>query len=133
MDYVAIKAELDAGHPDTGAYNVDDQLAADQLNVVNRSRNRTSMTGKEVKDQIKEADWISRTDAQKTQLLALFARDDLAPFGIDAIIFTDIMTGSADTSVADLAAYRVESISRAVELDFGVLSAANVHTAREVV
>ena len=31
-----IKTELDTGHPDTGAYNVDDQLAADEMNAINR-------------------------------------------------------------------------------------------------
>ena len=36
IDYQALKTELLAGHPDTGAYNVDDQLAADELNAVNR-------------------------------------------------------------------------------------------------
>lgn len=36
MDLVALKAELDAGHPDTGAYNASDSLAADELNAQNR-------------------------------------------------------------------------------------------------
>lgn len=36
MDYPALKTELTAGHPVTGAYNADDQLAADQLNALNR-------------------------------------------------------------------------------------------------
>ena len=38
MDYVALKAELDAGHPTTGAYNVDDTLAAAELNAENRPK-----------------------------------------------------------------------------------------------
>lgn len=41
IDYPALAAELAAGHPDTGAYNVDDQLAADELNAENRTRNRS--------------------------------------------------------------------------------------------
>lgn len=36
LDYQALKDELTAGHPDTGAYNADDALAADQLNALNR-------------------------------------------------------------------------------------------------
>ena len=36
FDYVGLQAELLAGHPDTGAYNANDQLAADELNAVNR-------------------------------------------------------------------------------------------------
>ena len=130
MDYAALNAELVAGHPDTLAYDADNQLAADQLNLVNRKRNRTKVTGKEVKDRIVAADWTSRSDAQKSQILALCARDDLDPFGVDAAIFTDAMTGHLDTTVADLIAYREEDVSRAVELGFGVVSSANVDAAR---
>lgn len=36
MDYTALAAELLAGHPVTGAYNADDDLAAAELNAVNR-------------------------------------------------------------------------------------------------
>jgi len=35
MDYEALKTELDAGHPVTGAYDADDALAAGELNAVN--------------------------------------------------------------------------------------------------
>lgn len=33
---IKLRAELDLGHPDTGAYNVDDKLAAAELNAANR-------------------------------------------------------------------------------------------------
>lgn len=36
MDLVALRAELDAGHPDTGAYSANDATATDELNAVNR-------------------------------------------------------------------------------------------------
>lgn len=129
-DYIALKAELDAGHPTTGVYDLNDQIAADQLNAVNRTRNRVSVTGKEVKDRIDNAEWDSRTDAQKSVLLSMFARDDLAPFGIDAHIFTEEMTGAGGLSIASLAAYRVEDISRGDELGFGVVTESEVDTAR---
>lgn len=35
-DLVALRAELDAGHPDTGAYNVDNALALSELHAINR-------------------------------------------------------------------------------------------------
>lgn len=133
MDYVALKAEIDTDSLVRGYVGFTDQQVADDMNTVYRTRNRAAVTGKEVKDQIVTADWNSRTDAQKSQLLALFARDDLDPFGIDADIFTDAMTGAVGTSVADLAAYRVESVSRAEELGFGTVTSAEIETARQVV
>ena len=36
LDYSGLQAELLAGHPNTGAYNADDALAADELNALNR-------------------------------------------------------------------------------------------------
>jgi hypothetical protein len=36
IDYQALKAELLAGHPVTGPYDADNQIAANQLNAVNR-------------------------------------------------------------------------------------------------
>ena len=36
IDYQALKSELTAGHPDTGAYNASNSIAADELNAVNR-------------------------------------------------------------------------------------------------
>lgn len=36
LQYQALKDELLAGHPDTGPYNVDDTLAAGELNAINR-------------------------------------------------------------------------------------------------
>lgn len=128
--YADLASELVVGHPVTGAYDADNQLAADQLNAINRTRNRSTATGKEVKDKIQTVDWDSRTDAQKSTLLSLFARDDLDPFGIDAHIFQEAMAGAAGTSVADLNAWRVEDISRATELGFPFVTAADVDAAR---
>ncbi len=39
MDIAALAVELAAGHPDTGAYNADDALAAGELNAKNRPAN----------------------------------------------------------------------------------------------
>ena len=128
--YTDLAAELIAGHPDTGPYDADNQLAADQLNAVNRTRNRVSATGKEIKEQIQTVDWDSRSDAQKQTLLSLFARDDLDPFGIDAHIFTEAMAGATGTTVADLNTWRVEDVSRATELGFPFVTSADVDAAR---
>ncbi len=118
MDFIALQAEL-TGDPQTLGYTGDDAGDAALLNVVNRPRNLTSMSGKQIKDAIVDADWTSRTDAQKQIILALVARDDLDPFGIDAHIFTEAMAGATGSTVADLAALRVETVSRIRELDIG--------------
>jgi len=105
---------------------MDDAQFLTSITTPDRTRNRVSMSGKEVKDRVTTADWNSRDADQKSQLLALVARDDLDPFGIDADIFTGIMTGAVGTSVADLAAYRVESITRVEEIGLSTPSLGDV-------
>lgn len=131
-DYVALRAELDTDPLVRGYGAMTDQQAADDLNTVYRTRNRSNMTGKEVKDRIDVTEWGARTDPQKQIVLALCNRDDLNPFGIDATIFQDAMTGATNT-LAALNTYRVENISRGEELGFGVLTAAHIDTARRAV
>src|SRR5210317_2481053 len=129
MDYVALKSEIVTDPLVRGYSGMTDQEVADDMNTVYRTRNRSVMTGKEVKDRIDVTEWNARTDAQKQLVLAMCNRDDLDPFGIDAQIFQDAMAG-ATTTLGNLTAYRVESVSRSVELGFGVVTAANVDTAR---
>ena len=118
MSYEALRAELNDDPLARGYSGMTNAQVVTSLNTVDRTRNRSVATGKEVKDMIQTADWDSRTDAQKQTLLSLFARDDLDPFGIDAHIFQEAMTGAVGTSVADLNAWRVEDISRAQEIGY---------------
>ena len=129
MDYVALKSEIVTDPLVRGYSGMTDQEVADDMNTVYRTRNRSVMTGKEVKDRIDVTEWDARTDAQKQLVLAMCNRDDLDPFGIDAQIFQDAMAGATNT-LGNLTAYRVEDISRATELGFGVITGPNVDTAR---
>ncbi len=132
MNFLALQSEL-AVDPQALGYTGSDTGDAALLNAVNRPRNRAVMSGKEIKDAIDTDDWDSRTDAQKQIILALVNRDDLDPFGIDQHIFQEAMTGATGTTIATLAATRVETISRIRELDIGfgdVVSEGHVAKAR---
>lgn len=118
MDYLALQSEL-VSDPEILGYSGDNVADAALLNTVNRPRNRTFMSGKEIKDAIDTPDWDSRTDAQKQIILALVNRDDLDPFGIDQHIFQEAMTGAAGNTLATLSAARVETVSRIRELEIG--------------
>ena len=66
MDIAALKAELAAGHPDTGAYTTGNpETAAAELNAVNRTKNKSSLTGDEMFDATVIADWSALTDHQQ--------------------------------------------------------------------
>lgn len=129
MDYAALKSEITNDPLTRGYSGMTDQQLADDLNTVYRTRNRSAMTGKEVKDRIDTTEWSARTDAQKQIILALCNRDDLNPFGIDAQIFQDAMAGATNTLSA-LNSYRVEDISRAEEIFGAVVTVAAIESAR---
>ena len=95
----------------------DVQLLA-SLNALDRPRNRTSMTGREIKTQVNVAEYNALSDAKKQQMIELLKHDDLNLFGLDKDILIDIF-GGASTTGANLAVARVENISRGVEISWG--------------
>lgn len=100
--YQKIRAVMDADPATFAALSDDD--AATEFNAEDKSFDLPSMSGKQVKDNIDSAEWAGRTDAQKQIVLALVARDDLDPHGIDATIFQDAMAGATNTLTALMAA-----------------------------
>ena len=100
-----------AGDPLTKGYaGMTDAELLTSLNKADRSRNRTSMTGREVKAQVDVAEYKALSDAKKQQMIELLKRDDLDLFGLDKDILVDIFGPS--TTGTNLVAARVETISR---------------------
>ena len=129
MDYVALKAELDSGHPVTGAYDANNATALAQLNALNRTQNRTSMSGSEVINNVDAAEWANLTADEKQTVWDIVHLGDVNPFGIEATLMTNVFGGGSNTITA-LAAARVTSISRAQELGFSGLDADHIAKAR---
>jgi len=96
-----------------------DLEAANAMNVVNRPRNRTSMTGSELLGYADAAEYNARTAEQKDNWLSLCGVDSIDPFGSAVQVVIDIWGGGSQT-IANLQAARVEVISRAQELGITV-------------
>ena len=121
IDYVALKAELDAGHPVTGAYDANDQLAADQLNAVNIEEEKLT-TSREAQD---------ATDADEFNALAAVADQSLwvnalawdtmdLNRGIGLATAQGIWAGAAGTITRPaLIATRTQPVNRTSQLNFG--------------
>ena len=104
-------------------YPVSDQGTADLINslATGRTRDRTSMTGDEVALSVEDrATWDALTDNQKIQFLSLCQRQSIDPFGAANVELVKSIFGDSSATVANLAAARVETISRAVELELKV-------------
>ena len=134
-----------AGDPEGWGYNgpgvfnpgpgpMSDQEATDVLNTIHpapdtRTRNRTSMSGRQVRAEVVDAEYDALTAEKKSQFLALTASGDLDPFGLGANVIKDIFGGGSATLTA-LQAARVESITRAQELGLGIVKPGHVEEAR---
>ena len=117
--------EIDTDPLGRGYSGMGDAALLTSLNTANRSRNRTEMTGREVKAQVNATEYNALSDAKKQQMIELVKRDDLDLFGIDRDILIDIF-GGGSTTVSNLASARVELISRGVEIGWGVVTEKNL-------
>lgn len=106
-----------------------DAVATD-LKVAFKNRNRASMTGREVRSHIVDAEYDLLTDVKKAQILALLSSDDLDPFGMGANVVKDVFGGS-DTLTALIAA-RVETVSAEIFYGLGRVRTGDVLKARVV-
>jgi len=93
--------------------------AANAMNVVNRLRDRTLMTGSELLGHADVAEYNALSDAKKDNWLSLCGVDSIDPFGSGVQVVVDIWGGGSQT-IANLQAARVETISRAQELGITV-------------
>ena len=128
-DLQALRAELDAGHPVTGAYSLDAATAADEINVVNRTTNRTSMSASEVLNAVVVSEYVALTDAHEAAFWNLMGIGDLNPFGVESTLLISWFGAGSETITA-LAALRKTDVSRAQELGFGIIYAGTVLEAR---
>ena len=111
--------ELAAGHPDTGAYNADNELATAELNAENRTKNKTSMSASEVYNAIDATEYIALSDADKEEVWNIIHLGTLNPFGLEATRITAIFPGGGST-ITTLAGLRKDTVSRAQEIDLEI-------------
>ena len=129
MDIEALKVELAGEHPVTGHYDADNAVAADKLNAVNCSRNKSSMMGSEVLNALDKAEFLALTDANKQKVWDVLHLGDINPFGVEADIFVAVFGGDSASIIA-LQAARKDDVSRAVELGLGFVFPGHVENAR---
>ena len=92
-----------------------DAEAADDLNTLRIVRNRTSMSRSEVMQAVEPTAYNGLTGDDLVAFWGLLSVDRLDPFGVEADVMIKLFSAGSATITA-LAAARVETISRAVEL-----------------
>lgn len=133
MDLQALNAELVDDPESRGYSTMSDQEAADDLNLPRKSRDKVLITGAEAYNLTDSTEYANLTggDAARSEWLALCAIEWVDPFGPAASRVAGIFPPGGAT-IAALQAFRVESVSRAVELELGFVTAQHVRDARAI-
>ena len=127
MNIAALKAELAAGHPDTGAYTTGvPETAAAELNAVNRTKNKASLSGDDMFAATDATEWAALSDHQQNLWVSFTSKDAIDPFGASNVAFVTNLFGAGSTTLTALAALRKDDVSRAVELGFGQVKPGHV-------
>ncbi len=138
--------ELVWGYNGPGVFNagpgpMTDQQAADVLNTVHsspdtRTRNRTSMTGDEIFQATDPGEFNGLTSGSgnssddQGHWLAFCGRETIDPFATANVQLVIAIFGNPSTTLTNLTAARVESITRAVELSLPFVKPGHVEFAR---
>lgn len=137
-DLQALRVELDAGHPDTGAYSVDDATAAVEINVVNRTLDRSNVPAAEILAAVVPGHYLTVFGAAGDETHRRYWEDmmnaggtvDLDHANIRTAL-TTIFAGQTETLTA-LSALQTQAVSRAAELGLGNVRAGTVAQARSL-
>jgi hypothetical protein len=127
--FTVIRQELDAF---PGTYDaLSAQEVADELNVLNKVQNRSSMTGREILNEIETTALATLTGDNAVKVMGLLGSDDIDPFGPGVQIMVDAF-GGGSTTITNLQIARTETVSRAAQLGLGTVSEGDVITARAI-
>ena len=132
MDLTALKAELDSGHPGTGAYNADATTAAGQLNAVNRTQIKSSMSGDAIFAATDTTEFGALTDHKQQIWLAFCGRETVDPAGASNVALVTWVFGAESDTLTALAAARTDNVSRATELELGAVKYSDIIQARTI-
>lgn len=134
MDLVALKSELTNGHPGTGPYSSDNETAANQLNVVNRTRSKATLRGSDIYNALVPAEFTALQAAQQARVRDIFHLGDSIDVGPDSnvrSVLLSVFNGGSQTR-ANLIAAATEPASRANELGLGFVTPSDVADARRL-
>lgn len=125
----ALRDELITDPLGRGYAGMTDEEAATRLNIKDRKRNRTTMTGSEVLNAVNIAEWPTLSEAEKRVVWDVVHLGEINPFGIEAALLTNVF-GVGSGTITALAASRKEDVSRAVELGLSRVRSGTVAQAR---
>lgn len=127
-----LRAELDAGHPDTGAYSANAATAVDEINEVNRTLPIPSLTGDAAFGATDGPEFIALSDHKQDLWLSFCGRQQINPFGAANVAIIKHLFGAGSATVTALVALRTRAVSRATEIGLTRIRIGTVEEARRL-
>jgi len=131
MNYSLLKDEIVNDPLGRGYAALDDVGVAGDLNMVYRMRDRETMTIREISNEFVKTEWDALAGGQKDDVLDVLSQEEINPFGIWVDMFVEYF-GNGSQTITNLAAARVEQISRAAELGLPIVYEGHVASARNL-
>ena len=125
-----LRDELSIDPLTRGYSGMSDRDAATDINTSYRTRNKISLTRSEVLSAVDETELDGLTNANEARFWDIIDNETLDPFGKEKQLMQTIFGGAGSTTITALAALRVESITRAIELGLGSMTEGQVGAAR---
>lgn len=131
MNLVTLKAELTADPLGRGYAGMSIEAAAASLNTIDRSRQKSRLSGAEIWEAVVLSEYSARTAEQKSLLNAMIASPSL-PIGPATNTRAALLAifGAGTQTRANLIAAASETVSRATELGLPEVTPGDVQRAR---
>lgn len=127
---ITLKNELTDDPLGRGYSGMTDQEATDDLNTAYRELTRERIETWEVIEATVASEWSALSDAEKERYSTFIAAGTLNPSGANTKQAFAAMFGLGTTTRVNLLALSKETVSRADELEIGIVTAARVASAR---
>lgn len=130
MEYAILRTELTTDPLGRGYGGLSDQAAADALNVANRVVTRSSVLGSEIIAATVQTEYAALSADQKQIFCGMVDAGGVNPSDSNTRTIFGALFGAGTTTRANLLALQNRTVSRAVELGLGLVTAGDVKLAR---
>ena len=131
MNYTILNAEI-TNDPLTRSYSgMTNAEVATSLNTINRTSQKTSMTGSEVINNVNATEWGALDATQKQTVWDIVHLGNINPYGVEATLLTGVF-GAGSATIIALGAARLNSISRATELGLEAVTEGHIERVRSI-
>ena len=131
MNINILKTETTEDPLGRGYSGMTDKQVADDQNIINRTTNKTILTGTEIINAIDKAEFNALSASSKALIWNIVHIDGgVNPFGLEAELFQDVF--GASITITNLQALRVNNVSRGIELGIGTIFIADIEDVRRI-